>query len=65
VNGKIASWTIPAADRFDALRASRIRIGTKDLRIAAIALEHDALLLSANLVDFEQVPGLRIEDWLR
>jgi tRNA(fMet)-specific endonuclease VapC len=34
------------------------------LKIAAIAIANDALLLSANLRDFEQVPGLRVEDWL-
>jgi tRNA(fMet)-specific endonuclease VapC len=57
-------FDIAAADRFEGLRRQKIRIGTMDLKIAAIALVHDALLLSANLRDFEQVPGLRVEDWL-
>jgi tRNA(fMet)-specific endonuclease VapC len=35
-----------------------------DLKIAAIALVNDALLLTANLRDFERVPRLRIENWL-
>jgi len=34
-----------------------------DLKIAAIALEHQALVLSGNLRDFHQVPGLHVEDW--
>jgi predicted nucleic acid-binding protein len=34
------------------------------LKIAAICSVHDATLLSSNLVDFEQVPGLRVEDWV-
>jgi tRNA(fMet)-specific endonuclease VapC len=38
-----------AASEYQGLRAQRIRIGTMDLKIAAIALVHDALLLSANL----------------
>jgi tRNA(fMet)-specific endonuclease VapC len=53
-----------AADQFDSLRAGKIRLGTMDLKIAAIALVNQALLLTANLRDFEQVPGLRVEDWL-
>lgn len=36
-----------------------------DLKIVAIALVQDALLLSSNLRDFRQVPGLRVEDWLQ
>jgi tRNA(fMet)-specific endonuclease VapC len=65
----LGSWTIvlwnePAADEFTALRRSRIRIGTQDLKIASIALANNALLLSANTRDFEQVTGLRVEDWL-
>ena len=35
-----------------------------DLKIAAIAVSHDALLLSRNLVHFQKVPGLRVENWL-
>jgi tRNA(fMet)-specific endonuclease VapC len=53
-----------AADEFSGLRKQRIRIGTQDLKIAAIALVNDALLLSANVRDFQQVPGLRVENWL-
>ena len=61
---QILPFNEPAADRFEQLRTERVRIGTMDLKIAAIALEADALLLSANLRDFERVPGLRIENWL-
>jgi tRNA(fMet)-specific endonuclease VapC len=53
-----------AADKFRSLRGQRVRIGTMDLKIASIVLVHDATLLSNNLRDFEQVPGLRVEDWL-
>jgi len=42
-----------------------VRIGTMDLKIASIALDHEATLLSANLRDFEQIPGLHVEDWIR
>ena len=53
-----------AASIWQGLRAQRIRIGTMDLKIAAIALVHDALLLSANLRDFQQVPNLRVANWI-
>ena len=53
-----------AAERFRDLRQMRVRIGTMDLKIAAIALEQEAILLSANAKDYDQVPGLRVQDWL-
>ncbi|MFN0019397.1 MAG: hypothetical protein ACKVP0_14120 [Pirellulaceae bacterium] len=60
----IVGWNEPAADEFKRLRTARVRIGTQDLKIASLALANDALLLSANLRDFEQVPVLRVENWL-
>jgi tRNA(fMet)-specific endonuclease VapC len=54
-----------AQDRFSALRPRCRRLGTLDLRIASIALSTGSLLLSRNLCDFEQVPGLVVEDWTR
>lgn len=52
-----------AADEFERLKNQRIRIGTMDLKIAAIALANNATLLSRNLKDFGKVPGLKVEDW--
>ena len=52
-----------AALHFDRLRESRIRIGTMDLKIAAICLANNATLLTRNMKDFGQVPGLKAEDW--
>lgn len=60
----IVRFSEAAADQFGTLRQQKIRIGTMDLKIASIALAEDALLLSANLGDFQQVPNLRVEDWL-
>lgn len=54
-----------AAIEYRKLQARRIRIGTMDLRIAAIALAHDALLITRNVADFEKIPGLRFADWTR
>jgi tRNA(fMet)-specific endonuclease VapC len=61
---QIAAFDTQAADHFLSLRKERIRIGTMDLKIAAIALAHDAILLSSNRHDFIHVPGLRVESWL-
>ncbi len=52
-----------AAAELQRLRRMKIRIGTMDLKIAAISLVHEATLLSRNLVDFKKVPGLKVEDW--
>jgi len=60
---EVLDYDQAAAARFDELRRERVRIGTMDLRIAAIALERGALLVSRNLRDFRRVPGLRVEDW--
>ncbi len=54
-----------AAARVAELRATRIRVGSMDLKIAAIALVHDAVLLSRNVTHFARIPGLRVEDWTR
>lgn len=60
----VVDFEDPAAAKFEELRKAKVRIGTQDLKIASIALVNDALLLTANRQDFEQVPGLRFENWL-
>lgn len=48
---------------FNQLRKTGVRIGTLDLRIAAIVLSYNATLVTRNQKDFQQVPALQIEDW--
>lgn len=48
---------------FQSLWLQRLRIGTMDLKIAAIALANDATLITRNLSDFNKIPDLRLEDW--
>jgi tRNA(fMet)-specific endonuclease VapC len=58
-------FTVAAADIFDELRAQRIRVSTNDLAIAAITLSVNGILVTRNLVDFERVPRLQLEDWTK
>lgn len=60
---EILDFDAKAARIFDELKRGRVRIGPMDLKIAAIALERGALLVSRNLRDFRRVPNLRVEDW--
>jgi tRNA(fMet)-specific endonuclease VapC len=52
-----------AATEFQRLRKLAVRVGTMDLKIAAIVLVHRAKLLSRNLADFHKIPNLDVEDW--
>jgi tRNA(fMet)-specific endonuclease VapC len=59
----VLAFDAAAAAVFQRLRRTRLRIGTMDVKIAAIVLSREAILLSRNLADFRQVPGLQVEDW--
>jgi tRNA(fMet)-specific endonuclease VapC len=54
-----------AAEEYQNLQRAKVRIGTMDLRIAAICISNREILLTRNLRHFEKVPGLRVEDWTR
>ncbi len=57
-------WDVQADEQLQSFRKAGVRIGTMDLKIACVTLEHDAVLLTRNRADFEKVPGLRFENWL-
>ncbi len=52
-----------AATTFENFKSRKIKLATMDLRIAAIAMSKQLVLLTRNHKDFVKVPGLIIEDW--
>lgn len=63
--GRILPFDEKAATTYSAFSPKLIRkIGWSDAHIATIALSQGATLVTANKRDFEQVPGLNVEDWL-
>ena len=58
----------PADVEYAKLRAHLVRtgerIGPNDALIAAHALALGAILVTANVSEFQRVPGLKIENWL-
>jgi tRNA(fMet)-specific endonuclease VapC len=60
---QILAFTEAAAAEYAQLLQQKLRVGTQDLRIAAIALSVGGILVTRNRQDFERVPNLQIEDW--
>ena len=51
-NALVAAWT-----------AAKIRIGVRDMRIAAIAIVANCTLVTRNARDFQQLTGLKLDVW--
>jgi tRNA(fMet)-specific endonuclease VapC len=60
----IAAFDDRAVDRFEDLRAAKLRLRTMDLKIAATALENQAILLSPKRSHSGRLPELGVENWL-
>ncbi len=60
---------LPVGDHYGEIRADLQRrglpIGNNDLWIAAHARAEDWVLVTNNEREFERVPGLRVENWVR
>jgi tRNA(fMet)-specific endonuclease VapC len=61
----ILDYSLAAMAGYDRLLKAKLRVRKNDLRIAAVALEHGATVVTANTVDFARVPGIAVEDWTR
>jgi tRNA(fMet)-specific endonuclease VapC len=59
----VVGYTAADIVRYEQLLQLKLKIGKPDLRIAAIALEHGATVVTCNRRDFQQIPNLTIEDW--
>ncbi|WP_243146720.1 type II toxin-antitoxin system VapC family toxin [Scytonema sp. UIC 10036] len=59
----IVGFDDAAFDIYNELLKQRIRIGTQDLRIAAIVLSLNSTIVTRNLKDFEKVSNWKIVDW--
>lgn len=60
---RILTYNEAAMQRYEQLRKRKIKIGRMDLRIAAVVLEQGAILVTRNVRDFRQIPGLSLENW--
>jgi len=60
---RVLTFDVPAIARYRGLVALKLNVGKMDLRIAAIALETGATVVTRNARDFGRVPGLAIADW--
>ena len=60
---RILSFSETAIATFERLRKSKLNVGANDLRIAAIAMEYQAPVVTRNSRDFKCIPGLLVDDW--
>jgi tRNA(fMet)-specific endonuclease VapC len=60
---QVLPFAEPDYQEYLRLRQQVRRVGTRDLRIAAIALRRGFIVVTNNVSDFAQVPGLTVEDW--
>ena len=59
----IVNFSLAAITEFDRLRRLKLGIKGNDLRIAAIALVNNDVIVSRNRSDFDRIPGVRVENW--
>jgi tRNA(fMet)-specific endonuclease VapC len=65
----VLDFDAACAETFGQVRGTLLRKGiavpTADLMIATTALVHNVTLVTHNAADYQNIPGLPLEDWLR
>jgi tRNA(fMet)-specific endonuclease VapC len=56
---RILPYTEFAIGMYELMKKAKLRIDANDLRIAAIAMEHGATVVTRNVRDFKEIPGLK------
>ena len=59
----VLPFTPEAAAQLGTLKKNLQHAGLGDLSIAAIALSLGGVVVTQNIVDFQRIPALQIEDW--
>ncbi len=66
---QVLSFDLNCAEEFGNIRGKLLQQGisvpTADLMIASVALVHNLTLVTHNTSDFQNIPGLRLDDWLK
>jgi tRNA(fMet)-specific endonuclease VapC len=60
---RILPYTAAAHALVEQWRKAKIRVGTNDMRIAAICTDHGATLVTRNARDYTLIPGLTLDVW--
>jgi tRNA(fMet)-specific endonuclease VapC len=65
---QVHDFDVTCAEKFGQIRGLLLQQGTAipttDLMIATAALVHNLTLVTHNTADFQNIPGLRLDDWL-
>ena len=65
---QVMDFDLACAENFGQVRGTLLQQGisvpTTDLMIATAALVHNLTLVTHNSADFQNIPGLRLDDWL-
>jgi len=64
----VIDFDATCAEQFGKVRGGLLQVGiqvaTADLMIASVALTHDLTMVTHNTADYQNIPSLRLDDWL-